>query len=245
MRTGVAAVSIYARIDMQSWEPRDRIDGQPGPMRKVQTRIPSPALVVSLVALLLALSGASYAAFSLPKNSVGTKQLKDGAVTTQKIKNGAVTKAKLNVTGLTVPNALHANSANNATHADNATHATTAGSATHADTAGSATPSGAAGGALTGNYPAPSIANGAVHSPDLGPIHVRTGSVVISNGSSNFATATCAAGERVIGVGTNWNAYGTGRYTSYVHIFGNGAQGRGVNSSGANLTFIVEAYCLG
>ena len=46
---------------------------------------PSPAMVVSLIALFVALGGTSYAALSLPKNSVGTKQIKDGAVTAAKI----------------------------------------------------------------------------------------------------------------------------------------------------------------
>jgi hypothetical protein len=88
------------------------------------TKRPSPALVVSFVALIVALGGTSYAAFSLPKNSVGTKQLKNGAVTTNKIRNGTVTKAKINTSGLTVPNALQANSATTAGSASNAGHAT-------------------------------------------------------------------------------------------------------------------------
>ena len=54
-------------------------------------RRPGPALVISIVALIVALGGTSYAAFKLPNNSVGTKQLKKNAVTTAKIKNGAVT----------------------------------------------------------------------------------------------------------------------------------------------------------
>jgi len=92
-------------------------------------RRPSPALVVAFVALLIALGGTSYAAFRLPRNSVGTKQLKHNAVTASKIKNGAVTASKINTSGLTVPNALHANSADSATNATNATHATTADNA--------------------------------------------------------------------------------------------------------------------
>jgi hypothetical protein len=105
-------------------------------------RKPSPALVISLIALFVALGGTSYAAVALPKNSVGTMQLKKNAVTSKKIKNHAVTAAKINTKGLTVPSALHATSADSATHAtsaDSATHATSADSATHATSADSAT----------------------------------------------------------------------------------------------------------
>jgi hypothetical protein len=44
------------------------------------------ANVVATLALFIALGGGSYAAFKLPKNSVGTKQIKKGAVTGPKIK---------------------------------------------------------------------------------------------------------------------------------------------------------------
>lgn len=50
-------------------------------------RKPSPALVVACLALLVALSGASYAAITLPRNSVGTPQLKKNAVVSVKVKN--------------------------------------------------------------------------------------------------------------------------------------------------------------
>jgi hypothetical protein len=71
-------------------------------------------MAVSLTALFVALGGAGYAAISVPKNSVGSEQIQDGAVSTAKLKNGAVTKNKLNVTGVTVPNALRARSATTA-----------------------------------------------------------------------------------------------------------------------------------
>jgi hypothetical protein len=48
----------------------------------VQTLIrrrPSPALVVACLALMIALSGVSYAAVTLPRNSVGTPHLKRNA----------------------------------------------------------------------------------------------------------------------------------------------------------------------
>jgi len=79
----------------------------------LKNRRPSPALIISLIALLVALGGTSYAAFKLPKNSVGTKQLKNNAVTRRKIKNGAVTQRKL-AGGLTVAEAKSTALASNA-----------------------------------------------------------------------------------------------------------------------------------
>ena len=51
---------------------------------------PSPAMIVALAALFVALGGTSYAAFSLPKNSVGSAQIKRGAVTKTKIARGTL-----------------------------------------------------------------------------------------------------------------------------------------------------------
>ncbi len=62
-------------------------------MRRFRTRRPSPALIISVVALLVALGGTAYAGILIPKNSVGTKQLKNGAVTAKKIKKGTVPNA--------------------------------------------------------------------------------------------------------------------------------------------------------
>lgn len=94
------------------------------------------ANVMATVAVFLALGGVSYAAFKLPKNSVGAKQLKAGAVTGAKIKNGAVTGAKIakgSITGAgielgslgTVPSASRAASAARAETATTAASAQT------------------------------------------------------------------------------------------------------------------------
>jgi hypothetical protein len=45
------------------------------------------AHAIALVALMVALGGTGYAAFKLPNNSVGTKQIKNNAVTSAKVKN--------------------------------------------------------------------------------------------------------------------------------------------------------------
>jgi len=53
-------------------------------------KTPSPSLVVSCVALAVALGGTAYAVTALPKNSVGSAQIKKNAVTGAKIKAGSI-----------------------------------------------------------------------------------------------------------------------------------------------------------
>jgi hypothetical protein len=89
---------------------------------------PSPALIVAIIALIISMGGTGYAAFTLPNNSVGTKQLKNGSVTAAKVKRHSLTGAQIDLKKLgTVP------------------------------TARTASPTGRAGGALAGEYPNPFI----------------------------------------------------------------------------------------
>ncbi|MEA2482028.1 MAG: hypothetical protein QOJ07_3950 [Thermoleophilaceae bacterium] len=50
-------------------------------------------MAVASTALVVALGGTSYAAVKLPKNSVGSKQIKSNAVTSPKVKNGSLLAA--------------------------------------------------------------------------------------------------------------------------------------------------------
>lgn len=73
------------------------------------------ANVMATVAVFIALGGASYAAFKLPKNSVGTKQIKKEAVTPSKIKRGTLTGRQIDASTLgKVPAAQAADTANTA-----------------------------------------------------------------------------------------------------------------------------------
>lgn len=60
---------------------------------KSGSRRPKPAMVISVIALIVALTGTAYAA--LGKNTVGSRQLKSKAVTGAKFANDSVTTAKV------------------------------------------------------------------------------------------------------------------------------------------------------
>jgi hypothetical protein len=64
-------------------------------MTLIRTHLPSPAMLVACIALVVALGGVSYAAAVLPENSVGTPQLKKKAVSGAKLQKNAVTGPKV------------------------------------------------------------------------------------------------------------------------------------------------------
>jgi hypothetical protein len=95
-------------------------------------------MCIALLSLFVALGGTTWAAMSLPANSVGTPQLKAGAVTGGKVKNHSLTGADILLSSLgKVPSAAHAAAADSATRATSADTATAAGTAysTHFESA--------------------------------------------------------------------------------------------------------------
>jgi hypothetical protein len=88
--------------------------------------------VVSTICLFILLGGGAYAATKLPRNSVGTKQLKNNAVKGAKVADKSLTAADISGPVGSASNAAEA------THAANAEHASTADSATSADHAATA-----------------------------------------------------------------------------------------------------------
>jgi hypothetical protein len=64
-------------------------------MNVIRRHLASPAMVVACLALAVSLGGVSYAAGVLPKNSVGTAQLKRKAVSRAKLRKNAVTTNKV------------------------------------------------------------------------------------------------------------------------------------------------------
>jgi hypothetical protein len=70
-------------------------------MGKRVLRRPSPAMVVAILALCLAVGGTAFAAVKLGKNAVKTKNIKNGAVTESKIAGNAVTESKIAANAVT------------------------------------------------------------------------------------------------------------------------------------------------
>jgi hypothetical protein len=60
----------------------------------------TPSLVLSIIALVLSLTGVGYAATQLPRNSVGTPQLKADAVDGAKVDDGSLGAADFSATAL-------------------------------------------------------------------------------------------------------------------------------------------------
>lgn len=98
-------------------------------MRNLKRLRPSPALVVSTIALFVAIGGVSWAAAT-----IGTSDIKDGAVTKSKLHDDAVSGVKVKNDSLTgkdldektlnqVPSANHAANADRATVANTAIRA--------------------------------------------------------------------------------------------------------------------------
>jgi hypothetical protein len=143
-------------------------------------RLLHPATIIAVVALLVALSGAGYAA-----TKIGPAQLKNNAVTTPKIKNNAVSAAK-----------IRANAVNSARLAPGAVRAAdlAAGSVRAAALGqGSVSAAKLAAGAVTG----PALGDGSVTTAKLGPNAV-TGAKIAG---ATITAANIVPGQVVTGGG--------------------------------------------
>jgi hypothetical protein len=223
-------------------------------MDKALWRRPSPAMVVAAVALLVALGGTSVAAVTaVPKNSVGTSQLKANAVTNPKIANAAVGNAKLGndaVTGNKIKNGQ-------VVSADLADGAVTAGklgssAATMAKIAANAVDSARVvdHSLLKVDFALGQLPAGPQGPPGtVGKLVLRKSTINVPANNSSATTASCNGNEQAVSGGAIWSDQGDLSlllvYSAPVYS-GNKATGwtaRGRNSTGKSRTFNVEVLC--
>jgi hypothetical protein len=101
-------------------------------MSRLESKRPSPALAIALIALFVALGGSAYAVKKvgtkeIKANAVTAAKIKKSAITTPKIRNEAVTGAKVDEASLgVVPDAANAASAATAITSQNSVNAVNA-----------------------------------------------------------------------------------------------------------------------
>jgi hypothetical protein len=196
-------------------------------MHMLIKRRPSPAMVVACLALLVALTGTSFAAVqALAPNSVGPIQLKTGAVTNPKLRNNAVNGAKV---------------AN--------------GSLTASDFKANSLPKGPTG--ATGPAGPAGAAGAAGPAGTIGPVSVRQAGVVVPGGvaqngayDTETVTVNCNANEKAISAGTGWSddaadrELWTQRLTPLLTGTNvTGYRATGGNDSGNSSTFTLYVLC--
>ena len=203
---------------------------------------PSPALMIACAALFVVLGGTSMAAATaVPRNSVGTAQLKNNAVTAAKIAANAVSNAK--IANAAVTNAkLSANAVTSSKIAGNAV--TSAKVENHSllseDFAPGQLQPGPAG------PPGPRGPQG-----NVGKLVLRSTSVTIGTKNSTELSASCSSSEQAVSGGATWKTKGdlnetlvySGPVFNSTAGMATGWVARGRNQTGSDQTFIVQVLC--
>ena len=171
-------------------------------MKWIKGRRPSPAMVISLLALFVALGGTGYAAIVLPANSVGSKQLKKSAVSNKKIAKNAVTTSKVKDGSLL--------------KGDFAAGQLPAGAAGPAGSAGPAGPTGPTGPAGTNGTNGTNGTDGLITSATV----QRTTGAAVADGAEQTITVSCPAGQKAIAGGVRADASGVGYVESTRPVVG-------------------------
>jgi hypothetical protein len=200
---------------------------------------PSPALVISCIALFVALTGSALAV-GVGKNTVRSPQIVDGTIRTVDFRDNAVAAGKI------APNAVDTTeiAENGVESSDVAPDSLTASDLGPA----SVTSSEVADQSLTATDLGPDsvgsseLQAGAVRAAELGTIIQVSNSTPAAAGANASVTATCPAGTVVISGGAQPANFGV-EMTSSLRS-GNGWLYQAKNNNGSASTLTVFAYCL-
>jgi hypothetical protein len=207
--------------------------------KKTRSFRPSPALVISCLALFMALTGSAFAV-GIAKNSVRSAQIVDASVRTVDLRDNAVSSPKI------APDAVGAEEiAENAV----ASPEVAQDSLTANDLgAASVTTSEVADQSLTSADLGPSsvgsseLQEGSVRASELGPIIQVSNDTTIKGGGNASVDAICPAGTTVISGGTRGGFYQVATSGSYRS--GNGWHVDARSSANNDTTLTAYAYCL-
>lgn len=206
---------------------------------KTRTFRPSPAIVISCIALFLALTGSALAV-GVGKNTVRSPQIVDGTVRTVDLRDNAVAAGKV------APDAVDTTeiAENGVESSDVAPDSLTAGDLAAASVASPEV----ADQSLTANDLGPDsvgsseIQAGAVRASELGTIIEVSKNTPINSGANASVSVSCPAGTTVISGGntaTDYRVALTGALRS-----GNGWLAHAHSYAPNNETLTVFAYCL-
>jgi hypothetical protein len=206
---------------------------------KTRSFRPSPALVISCVALFLALTGSALAV-GIAKNSVRSAQIVDGSVRTIDLRDNAVNAPKI------APNAVGSeeiaeNAVESAEVAQDALTAADLGAA-------SVTSSEVADQSLTSADLGPNsvgsseLQAGSIRADELGPIVQVQNSTTIKGGDNASVGVACPSGTTVISGGASSGFYQVHLASSYRS--GNGWRMDARSGAVGDTTITAYAYCL-
>jgi hypothetical protein len=206
-------------------------------------RAPSPALLISLLALFVSIGGVGYAASKIgtndiqnkavtkpkiDKNAVATNRIADLAVKTKKLADQAVTTDKLGDQAVTTGK-LGDQAVTTGKLGDQAVTTDKLG-----DQA-----------VTTGKLGSNSVRAGKLATT------IRLNAALVANGSNAQVTTNCFLGEKAIGGGAEWSgafnnaqAQNTHLVNSVVVPTGTGWRARGYNNSGSARVLTVRAICV-
>lgn len=190
----------------------------------------SPALVISCLALFMALAGSAFAAGVVGKNSVRSAQIVDGTVRTVDLHDGAVTSPKI------APNAVSSEQL-----AENSVSSSKVApdSLTSSDLGpNSVTSSEIADNSVT----SADIAPDSVRANQLGTITQRNITATIKANSTGSVSANCEPGEQIISGGGQPSVFGIEMTTTRPQ--GNGWLYQAKNNTANDQTITAFALCL-
>lgn len=207
---------------------------------------PSPAIVISCLALFLALTGSALAA----KASIGSNQIVNGSVRTVDLRDSAVNSAKVADTSITA-NDLGTDSVGSDEIAKDAVNSDEI--AENAVGSAEVAPDSLTAGDLAPNsVTSTEIADQTINSNDIGPnavnadelsvVTLRNNSTQLAAGANGSVSVPCQQGEQILSGGGAPSAYG-------VEMTSNAPSGNGwfyaaSNKTATTQTITVYALCL-